>query len=100
MKNIKTYLLYLFLFVSLPTVLSAKNVPNSFAELAEKLIEIHPTFNMVKFARSGGEANSIAIRIARAASARDNVAICGYHAGHDGGRVPFVCAGSSVAHAL
>tara|TARA_Y100001970_G_scaffold189862_1_gene230815 strand:+ start:1124 stop:2527 length:1404 start_codon:yes stop_codon:yes gene_type:complete len=38
MKNIKTYLLYLFLFVSLPTVLSAKNVPNSFAELAEKLM--------------------------------------------------------------
>ena len=38
---------------------------------------------MVKFARSGGEANSIAIRIARAASKRDNVGICGYHGWHD-----------------
>ena len=38
---------------------------------------------MVKFARSGGEANAIAIRIARAASGRDNIAICGYHGWHD-----------------
>ena len=35
------------------------------------------------FARSGGEANSIAIRIARAASGKDKVAICGYHGWHD-----------------
>lgn len=51
--------------------------------LAEKLIELHPWFDMVRFARSGGEANAIAIRIARAASGRDNVAICGYHGWHD-----------------
>ncbi len=51
--------------------------------LAEKLIELHPNFQMVKFARTGGEANSIAIRIARAASNRDKVAICGYHGWHD-----------------
>ena len=38
---------------------------------------------MVRFARSGGEANSIAIRIARAASGKDKVAICGYHGWHD-----------------
>jgi glutamate-1-semialdehyde 2,1-aminomutase len=38
---------------------------------------------MVKFARSGGEANAIAIRIARAASRKDNVAVCGYHGWHD-----------------
>ena len=38
---------------------------------------------MVKFARSGGEANAIAIRIARAAAGRDKVAICGYHGWHD-----------------
>jgi len=36
--------------------------------LAEKLIELHPWANMVRLARSGGEANAIAIRIARAAS--------------------------------
>ena len=51
--------------------------------LAEKLIEINPWAGMVRFARSGGEANSIAIRIARAASGKDKVAICGYHGWHD-----------------
>ena len=51
--------------------------------LAEKLIEMHSWSDMVRFARSGGEANAIAIRIARAASGRDKVAICGYHGWHD-----------------
>ena len=51
--------------------------------LAERLIDIHPWANMVRFARSGGEANAIAIRIARAATGRDPVAICGYHGWHD-----------------
>lgn len=51
--------------------------------LAERLVEIHPWADMVRFARSGGEANAIAIRIARAASGRDKVAICGYHGWHD-----------------
>ena len=51
--------------------------------LAEKLIEIHPWGDMVRFARTGGEANAIAIRIARAANKRDKVAICGYHGWHD-----------------
>jgi glutamate-1-semialdehyde aminotransferase len=51
--------------------------------LAEKLIEMNPWGQMVRFARSGGEANSIAIRIARAASGKDKVAICGYHGWHD-----------------
>ena len=51
--------------------------------LAEKLIELNPWAEMVRFARTGGEANSIAIRIARAASGKDNIAICGYHGWHD-----------------
>ena len=51
--------------------------------LAEKLLEIDPWAEMVRFARTGGEANSVAIRIARAASGKDNVAICGYHGWHD-----------------
>lgn len=52
-------------------------------ELAERLIELNPWADMVRFARSGGEANAIAVRIARAASGKDNVAICGYHGWHD-----------------
>ena len=51
--------------------------------LAEKLIEINPWAEMVRYARTGGEANAIAIRIARAASGKDGVAICGYHGWHD-----------------
>lgn len=51
--------------------------------LAEKLIELHPWADMARLARSGGEANAVAIRIARAASGRDKVAICGYHGWHD-----------------
>jgi glutamate-1-semialdehyde aminotransferase len=38
---------------------------------------------MVRLARTGGEANAMAIRIARAASGKDKVAICGYHGWHD-----------------
>jgi len=51
--------------------------------LAERLVELHPWAEMVRFARSGGEANAIAIRIARAASGKEKVAICGYHGWHD-----------------
>ena len=51
--------------------------------LASKLIELHPWADMAKFARTGGEANAIAIRIARASSGKDNVAICGYHGWSD-----------------
>lgn len=51
--------------------------------LAEKMIELHPWADMVRFARTGGEANAVAIRIARAASGRHKVAFCGYHGWHD-----------------
>jgi glutamate-1-semialdehyde 2,1-aminomutase len=51
--------------------------------LAEKLIELHPWADMARFARSGGETNAIAIRIARAAVGKDKVAVCGYHGWHD-----------------
>ena len=51
--------------------------------LAEKLIEMHPWSGKVRFARTGGEAAAIAVRIARAATGKDKVAICGYHGWHD-----------------
>ena len=62
--------------------MSTLNAPEE-VFLAEKLIELDPWAGMVRFARSGGEANAIAIRIARAASGRDGVAVCGYHGWHD-----------------
>jgi len=51
--------------------------------LAERLVELHPWADMVRFARTGGEANAIAVRIARAASGNDKIAFCGYHGWHD-----------------
>ena len=62
--------------------MSTFNCPEEVA-LAEKLIELHPWADMVRLARTGGEANAMAIRIARAATGKDNVAICGYHGWHD-----------------
>lgn len=62
--------------------LSTLNCPEE-VYLAERLVELHPWADMARFARSGGEANAIAIRIARAASGRDKVAFCGYHGWHD-----------------
>ena len=51
--------------------------------LAEKIIKHHPWSSMVKFTRSGGEANAVAIRIARANTKKKNIAFCGYHGWHD-----------------
>ena len=62
--------------------MSTLNCPEE-VYLAEKLIEMHPWADSAKFARTGGEINAIAIRIARAASGRSEVAICGYHGWHD-----------------
>jgi len=58
------------------------NAPEE-VELAQRLIALHPWADMARFARSGGEANAIGIRIARAASGKDGVALCGYHGWHD-----------------
>ena len=52
-------------------------------ELAKILIDLHPWAGMVRYARTGGEINAIAIRIARAFSKKSHVAVCGYHGWHD-----------------
>ena len=62
--------------------MSTLNCPEE-VYLSEKLIKLHPWSEMVKLTRSGGEANAVAIRIARAAVKKDKVAICGYHGWHD-----------------
>jgi len=62
--------------------MSTLNCPEE-VYLAEKLVELHPWADMVRLARTGGEADAIAVRIARAASGKDKVAICGYHGWHD-----------------
>ena len=52
-------------------------------ELAEKLLDLHKWAEQVRFARTGGEACSIAIRLARAATGKDKILFCGYHGWHD-----------------
>ena len=54
------------------------NAPEEVA-LAKKLLELNPTMGGVKFARGGGEAMSLAVRIARTHTKRDKVAFSGYH---------------------
>jgi glutamate-1-semialdehyde aminotransferase len=61
---------------------SSLNCPEE-VKLAEALIEIHPWFHMVRYARSGGEAMSMAVRIARAHTKRDIVLFSGYHGWND-----------------
>lgn len=51
--------------------------------LAKELLKLHPWAGQVRYARSGGEMAAMAIRIARAHSGRDTVALCGYHGWHD-----------------
>lgn len=52
-------------------------------KLAEAFIELHPWFDMVRYARSGGEAMGMAVRIARAKTRRDTVMFSGYHGWND-----------------
>lgn len=52
-------------------------------ELADLLCELHPWADMVRYARAGSDATSLAIRIARTYTNRERVAFCGYHSWHD-----------------
>lgn len=51
--------------------------------LAEKLLDMNPWAGGVRYTRGGGEANAMCVRIARAFTGKDKVAICGYHGWHD-----------------
>jgi len=51
--------------------------------LSDQIINHHPWASMIKFTRGGGEANAVAIRIARSSTKKKNVAFCGYHGWHD-----------------
>ncbi len=52
-------------------------------ELAEELVSIIPCAEMVRYAKGGGDACAVAIRIARGATGRDKVLFSGYHGWHD-----------------
>ncbi|PIN76960.1 hypothetical protein COV17_00205 [Candidatus Woesearchaeota archaeon CG10_big_fil_rev_8_21_14_0_10_36_11] len=61
---------------------STLNCPEE-VELAEVLCDLHPWAENVRFARTGGEAVAIAVRIARAKTGKDIILFCGYHGWHD-----------------
>lgn len=52
-------------------------------ELAELLNEVIPSSEMVRYTKSGGEANAVAARIARGVTGRDVILFSGYHGWHD-----------------
>ena len=58
-------------------------VQESAVELAEELVRIVPSAEMVRYCKGGGEACTIAVRIARGVTGRDKVLFCGYHGWHD-----------------
>ncbi|MBL7068270.1 MAG: aminotransferase class III-fold pyridoxal phosphate-dependent enzyme [Candidatus Omnitrophica bacterium] len=62
--------------------MSTLNCPEE-VELAKELCRIHPWARMVRFARTGGEAVAVAVRIARAKTKKDKILFCGYHGWHD-----------------
>lgn len=53
------------------------------AEVAELIVEMVPSAEMVRFGKNGTDATSAAIRLARAFTGRDQVAVCGYHGWQD-----------------
>lgn len=63
-------------------VSSSLNCPEE-VELANLLTDLHPWADMVRYARSGGEAMALAVRIARAKTQRDIVLFSGYHGWED-----------------
>lgn len=60
---------------SLPGVLEA--------EVAELIVQLVPCAEMVRFGKNGTDATSAAIRLARAYTGRDHIAVCGYHGWQD-----------------
>jgi glutamate-1-semialdehyde 2,1-aminomutase len=61
--------------LSLPGVLEA--------EVAELICELVPSVEMVRFGKNGSDATSAAVRLARAYTGRDHIAVCGYHGWQD-----------------
>ena len=53
------------------------------ADVAERIVDLVPCAEMVRFGKNGSDATSASIRLARAVTGRDHVIVCGYHGWHD-----------------
>ena len=52
-------------------------------KFAREILKPHSWAKMDKFAKTGAEANAIAIRLARAYTKKNKIILCGYHGWHD-----------------
>lgn len=52
-------------------------------EVAERIVDLVPCAELVRFGKNGSDATSGAIRLARAHTGRNRVAVCGYHGWQD-----------------
>ncbi len=52
-------------------------------ELAQRLVDLIPCAEKVRFGKNGTDATSAAVRLARAYTGRDKIAVCGYHGWQD-----------------
>ena len=52
-------------------------------EVAERLVELIPCAEMVRFGKNGSDATAGTVRVARAYTGRDIIACCGYHGWQD-----------------
>jgi len=72
-----------------PSVAASSNLTAlSSAQVAEKIVEMVPCAEMVRFGKNGSDATAGAVRLARAFTGRDHIAVCGYMAGRTGTLVP------------
>ncbi len=62
--------------------MSSLNAPEEVL-LSEQLLKLNPWADKVRYTRSGGEANAVAVRLARTYQKKDKIMICGYHGWHD-----------------
>lgn len=60
------------------------SLPNKIeTEVAELIIDAIPCAEKVRFGKNGSDATSAAIRLARAYTGKEEIAVCGYHGWHD-----------------
>jgi glutamate-1-semialdehyde 2,1-aminomutase len=52
-------------------------------EVAERIVDLVPCAEKVRFGKNGSDATAGAVRLARAATGRDHIAVCGYHGWQD-----------------
>lgn len=69
-------------------------------ELAEELVATIPCAEMVRYAKGGGDACAVAVRIARGSTGRDKILFSGYHGWHDWYLAANLTAGALDSHLL